>query len=264
MGSLGTYLRELREARGESLEAMAHSTRVGKRQLEALEEEEFSELPAPVFVKGFIRAYCEFLGVAPEEALGRYRQILGELARLAASSSRSIPRASRASGPIVLSLVLLIVLGLALLALNVALKGGAPPPPQQPGPAAQPDQPAGSPPATGATREAPTPSSGAVAAPRVVPDRGVAQAPVAKQRLVVKAVEATWIRVQMDNGEVAQELLPPGATREWSAEKRFVLTVGNAGGIEIELNGRPIPRLGSRGAVIHRLVLPQEGPTPRS
>ncbi len=76
------------------------------------------------------------------------------------------------------------------------------------------------------------------------------------QRLVVKAVEPTWIRVQADEGRAVEELLAPGAQREWIAGKRFVLTIGNAGGIEIELNGRTLPSLGARGAVIHRLSLP--------
>ena len=38
----------------------------------------------------------------------------------------------------------------------------------------------------------------------------------------------------------------------------FVLTIGNAGGISLELNGRPVPRLGASGAVISRLVLPPD------
>ena len=57
------------------------------------------------------------------------------------------------------------------------------------------------------------------------------------QRLVVRAVETTWIRVQTDDGRVAEELLPPGATAS-GRRARFVLTVGNAGGVELELNGR--------------------------
>jgi hypothetical protein len=38
----------------------------------------------------------------------------------------------------------------------------------------------------------------------------------------------------------------------------FVLTIGNAGGVSLELNGRPVPRLGASGAVISRLVLPAD------
>src|SRR5215469_7265404 len=73
--SMGGYLRALREARGGSLDDMARATRVGFHQLEALEGEQFAELPAPVFVKGFIRAYCHFLGEPAEEALRRYQGV---------------------------------------------------------------------------------------------------------------------------------------------------------------------------------------------
>jgi hypothetical protein len=79
------------------------------------------------------------------------------------------------------------------------------------------------------------------------------------QRLVVKALEPTWIRVQMDGSRTVEELLPAGATREWSAEKRFVITVGNAGGIALELNGRALPPIGAPGAVIRELALPADG-----
>jgi cytoskeleton protein RodZ len=73
----------------------------------------------------------------------------------------------------------------------------------------------------------------------------------------VKAIEETWIRIQPDDGHAVEELLPPGSTREWTAQKHFLLTIGNAGGIQIELNGQPMPPLGARGAVIRQLQLPQ-------
>ena len=75
---------------------------------------------------------------------------------------------------------------------------------------------------------------------------------------MMRAVEPTWVRVQVDEGQVAEELLQAGAVREWTAARRFVLTVGNAGGIELDLNGKRMPALGARGAVIQKLVLPQE------
>jgi transcriptional regulator with XRE-family HTH domain len=78
MSTLGIRLRELRLAKGVSLDDIARSTRVGRRHLEALETGDWAELPAPVFVKGFIRAYCEFLDASPDEALGLYREASGE------------------------------------------------------------------------------------------------------------------------------------------------------------------------------------------
>src|SRR3989338_2045543 len=68
MSSLGSYLRELRQRRGVSLEEIARSTRVLHLYLEALEADDFDALPAPVFTKGFVRAYCQMLGEPPDQA----------------------------------------------------------------------------------------------------------------------------------------------------------------------------------------------------
>lgn len=236
--ALGDYLRGLRLASNGSLEEMARSTRISERHLRALESDDHqSELPAPVFVKGFIRAYCDFLREPADEALRLYGDML---AVRPAAPVRPLPRRGRASWishPIVVSGVMLVVFGAGLLALNLGV-GGGPRRAVEPGAPAPRSEPAvaNTPPAMVAVSE---------------PEGVVAQ------RLVIKAVEATWIRVQTDDGRVAEELLPPGATREWTSGKRFVLTVGNAGGVELELNGRPLPSLGARGAVIHRLSLPE-------
>jgi len=85
-GSLGSHLRSLREAKQASLEDMARSTRVGIRHLEALEEERLADLPSPVFVRGFIRAYCGFLREDPQTALDRYQTLAGVQAAAAAAS----------------------------------------------------------------------------------------------------------------------------------------------------------------------------------
>ncbi len=258
--SLGSLLRSLREARNGSLEEMARSTRVGIRHLEALESDKLSELPAPVFVRGFIRAYCSFLDARPDEALGRYRDMLGERAATEASAPSAQPASSWSSSPVLVSLALLVVFGLGLLAVNGMLRraprAAAPPMSTPVAVEAQkvsttvPPQ-AETPPATSAEPRPP-----GAAAPATTVD---AATPKGSQRLVVRAVEPTWIRVQTDDGRVAEELLTAGATREWTSARRFVLTVGNAGGIEVELNGRPLPPLGARGAVIQRLELPQAG-----
>ena len=72
MSAVGSYLRNLRGQQGVSLEELARATRVLYRHLEALEADDLAALPAPVFTKGFIRAYCQVLGVAPDEALALY------------------------------------------------------------------------------------------------------------------------------------------------------------------------------------------------
>jgi cytoskeleton protein RodZ len=77
-------------------------------------------------------------------------------------------------------------------------------------------------------------------------------------RLVARTTEATWMRVRTEDGRTSEETIPANEVREWVSNGPFVLTIGNAGGVSLELNGRPVPRLGSSGAVIGRMVLPAD------
>lgn len=292
MNSLGLYLRGLREAKGMSLDDISRSIRVGRRHLEALEEDTLAELPAPVFVKGFIRAYCEYLECSPDHALALYRETTGEPAPAHGPLRPLQSTRSRRAGPLVISIVLFVALGLSLLALRLGLQSSrrsvspaavareeaqttSPvPPPSTPGSAqvpaaAAPVAPA-APPAVAATSETTTgiatvrppqaASSASTPSPLAAASTAAVEAKTGHHHLVVRAVEPTWLRVQADDGQVAEELLQTGAVREWSATKRFTLTVGNAGGVEIDLDGKRLPSLGAKGAVIQRLVLPQEQP----
>jgi cytoskeletal protein RodZ len=273
--SLGGHLRALREARGGSLEDMARSTRVGIRHLEALEEERLADLPSPVFVRGFIRAYCGFLREGPEEALAFYEALAGERAALQAASAPPRPRTTWAPSSVLVGLALLVILAIALIVVNLTVKrtGGtsvaapamdvsaATPIPQPTPPAAAP---VAAPVETPRTAPAPVPTAAppvstpaAMPAPAPTPAPAVARSAAGPQRLVIRAVDATWIRVQPDEGRATEELLPAGASREWSAERRFLVTIGNAGGVEVALNGKVLPPLGPKGTVIQRLELPQ-------
>ena len=275
--SLGGHLRALREARGGSLEDMARSTRVGIRHLEALEEERLADLPSPVFVRGFIRAYCGFLREGPEEALAFYEALAGERAAMQAASAPPRPRTTWAPSSVLVGLALLVILAIALIVVNLTVKrtGGTsvaapamdvsaatPIPPPTP-PAAAPvavhvETPRAAPaPAPAPAPAAAPPVSTPAAMPAPTPAPAVARNAAGPQRLVIRAVDATWIRVQPDEGRATEELLPAGASREWSAERRFLVTIGNAGGVEVALNGKVLPPLGPKGTVIQRLELPQ-------
>ena len=276
--SLGGHLRALREARGSSLEDMARSTRVGIRHLEALEEERLADLPSPVFVRGFIRAYCGFLREAPEEALGHYEALAGERAAAQAANAAPRPRTTWAPSSVLVGLILLAILAIGLIVVNLTVKrtGGTsvaapkmddsvpapnpvltPPGPAPVTPPAETPRPAVAPgPPPTVTQPSPPPSAPTVT-PTPAPAPAIVKSTAGPQRLLIKAVEPTWIRVQPDEGRATEELLPAGASREWSAERRFLVTIGNAGGVELALNGKALPPLGPKGTVIQRLELPQ-------
>lgn len=61
--AIGTTLRSTRVQRGLSIEQVAQETRISARFLEALEDEAFDELPAPVYARGFLRSYANYLKI---------------------------------------------------------------------------------------------------------------------------------------------------------------------------------------------------------
>jgi cytoskeletal protein RodZ len=313
MSSVGPYLRDLRERRGVSLEEISRTTRVGRSYLEALEAGDLARLPAPVFTRGFVVAYCQALGEAPDEALARYTgRADGRTDDGLVPAATPRERAgARARGTVLVSFVLLVVLGVALFAVALVLqssrdgagerraearRGGdvratpRAPEPRRDAPAPAPstatspsgvaaltvdtpprDQPTS---AAGASTASPTgltpppppetATSGPAAKP-LAPAATMTQQEVtstigqvnAPYRLVARTTALTWMRVRTDDGHQSEETIPPGQVREWVSNRPFTLSIGNAGGVRLELNGRPLPPLGASGAVITRIVLPE-------
>lgn len=68
----GGWLRRQRELRQVSLREIADVTKISIRYLEALEEDRFDVLPAPVFAKGFLREYARYVGLDPDEVVNTY------------------------------------------------------------------------------------------------------------------------------------------------------------------------------------------------
>lgn len=72
MTGLGRILQEARAVRGIALEEAENATRISRRYLEALENEDFSVFPAPVYARGFLRSYSQYLGLNPVDVLALY------------------------------------------------------------------------------------------------------------------------------------------------------------------------------------------------
>lgn len=97
MGELGSLLTRAREARGLTLEDAERDTRISRRYLQALEAEQFEVIPAPVYARGFLRSYSQYLGLDPAEALAMFpREEDPEYQRVAEATTPP-PRASRES-----------------------------------------------------------------------------------------------------------------------------------------------------------------------
>ena len=72
MWTLGETLRQARLNKGVSLADAARETRIRGAYLEALEAEDAAALPPPVYARGFLRTYAEYLGLNPQAVLKRF------------------------------------------------------------------------------------------------------------------------------------------------------------------------------------------------
>lgn len=84
------------------------------------------------------------------------------------------------------------------------------------------------------------------------PKMGVQDGPL---MLELEALEITWVVVRSDEREPHEALLQPGERALWRAHDRFLLTLGNAGGVKVTLNGEPRGPFGERGTVIRDLEI---------
>ena len=73
--------------------------------------------------------------------------------------------------------------------------------------------------------------------------------------LDLEATELSWVVVQIDNGSPQEALLRPGEKARWKGQDQFILTLGNAGGVKAELNGKPQKPFGPSGKVARDVVL---------
>jgi cytoskeleton protein RodZ len=73
--SPGTTLRVAREARGLSVADIAQSLKFSERQIEALESNQYAQLPGAPFVRGFIRSYSRLVKIDSAPLITRLEQI---------------------------------------------------------------------------------------------------------------------------------------------------------------------------------------------
>ena len=86
--TLGGFLRKEREKRGYTLEQVASATKIGLKILTSLEADQYGDLPALPFVRGFIKNYSKFLGLDPENVLQDFKGFLEQQSQLRPEKDR--------------------------------------------------------------------------------------------------------------------------------------------------------------------------------
>lgn len=75
MKSPGQQLKEAREHLGRSQSDMAKETRISIQQIQGLENDRYESIPAPMYVRGFLKLYAKHLGIHPDPLVALYEKI---------------------------------------------------------------------------------------------------------------------------------------------------------------------------------------------
>jgi DnaJ-class molecular chaperone len=68
----GPFLKEIREYKNVSVERMAEMTRISKTHIRGIESEDFTRLPAEVYVRGYVYQYAKVLKLNPEDVAASF------------------------------------------------------------------------------------------------------------------------------------------------------------------------------------------------
>ncbi len=88
--TIGEYLKRERELRQITLEEMVQGTKIALQRLKELESDRLEDMPAEIFVRGFIKSYAEFIGLNPDEVILRYEEELKALQEKEAAETGSL------------------------------------------------------------------------------------------------------------------------------------------------------------------------------
>ncbi|MDT7541353.1 MAG: hypothetical protein QOE33_1257 [Acidobacteriota bacterium] len=249
--SLGEQLRRAREARNLTLRELSDQTRISRRHLEAIESNDFKQLPGGIFNRSFIKSFARAVGYNDEEAVRAYQQV----ARESGESFDEAPATRQASriymddvptrSPLLtaaLSLVILAIISLGVYAGLHYYRRSAERPATQNNNARQSAQPA------------PQTTS------QPVPAATVASAPAAQLSVKVSAKgEDVWLRTSVDNQPSADGILKVDQSKDLVADQMLKLEYAHAkaSALEVTINGHPavVPSDAKPGKALVELLI---------
>lgn len=267
MESPGEYLKREREIRGIRLEVIAEATKIRAGLLAAIEKNDFDTLPAAPFVKGFIQAYCKYLGLDVQDALLRYEAYMRSIAESKASAlkqdteiKKQKPESRTANSPIPIISIAVIAVLIILFGLYAISKKRPLPVVDSSLPHVN-ERPSGSKPQP----ENEIAQKKEIASPPLKseePAKPALSSSASQTGILTLAIEAekpSWLKVEIDGRNPFEISLKQGEKVKWNAKEKFSILIGNAGGVNAIFNGEPLGSLGEEGKVV-KLVLPKERP----
>ncbi len=280
--SLGAVLRRCREYHGIALDEAVEATKMGKNYLLALENDRTEEFANKAYLKGFLRTYAAYLGLNPDDVIRHYDKQQTQCNGLPAAAQpggaggdAEIPKKRISLRKFVLPAFLLLLIIITASIINRSeippRRERAAPPAPQPAPATAPApaiQPVRSsihaqpPPQKMEIKPIPAAEQQKDTQPADQNSVPAQPAETSKSFIVrMKVSQNGTLNVTIDGALSQTYDLTAGDAIEWKAEKNIALELSNAGGVEVEINGKALKSLGPAGKPVS-IVLDANGVRP--
>ena len=222
MDTPGNALRAERERQGKSLRYFALRLKINIEYLKAIEDDNYSLLPADIFTKAYLRLYAESLGLESDYILDLYNK---QTEPEPEPDIIETPPPSRTKFVFPLKPALIIFLFvLIVLSVTLLMKSKEQKPVEE-------------------------------FLNKIENREIVEQKKPGTLSLKITATEITWVSVSIDGGKPEEWLLRSGETVTLTAMEKFAVKVGNAGGTKLTFNGEELGALGPHGKIAD-IVLP--------
>ncbi|PIQ88840.1 MAG: hypothetical protein COV72_06075 [Candidatus Omnitrophica bacterium CG11_big_fil_rev_8_21_14_0_20_42_13] len=249
MEYLGTLLKQTREKKGITLDLAHQATKICKEILIDIESDRISKIN-PVYLKGYLKIYSKYLNLDAGQILDAYRNIFPSQEKKAAGALASEirqkqPMALPRLNVGVISAVFIgvvIIFSFSALVKHFGAKNKERPPVE-----AVADSKALEPKAA-ANEPA---QAGIIEHKKALSADGI--------KLTIKAKEATYVQVKVDGILVFQRRLKKDYVESWSAKNEIELSLGSAGSVDLEVNGKALPPLGKKKQPIKSMVISKDG-----
>ncbi len=260
---IGQELKAAREAMGLSLEEVEQATKIRRKYLQALENEQFDLLPGAVYARAFLKNYARFLNLDVAVTMEAYNRLFIREAPREAPPERSPAGATprRAKEPVKVKVpgkprywlylaAFVVLMGLTISLFYGARGMGLIPPADRTGEEVRRD-PAQAPPRTDEQNQTPGSQT------QTPDEQAVPEQTGVNLVLNVKS-DRSWMRVIVDGDPAFQGEVLAGQSKYFEARDKIAVTLGNAGVVEVLLNEQNLGFLGGVGAVVYREFTPPQ------
>jgi cytoskeletal protein RodZ len=245
--NLGEYLKQLREEKKISVSQVAQTLKTKLETIHALEANDFEKIPAPTYVKGYLRSYANLLGIDADSLLMEYNRQFPQAKQPLVPPVHKIPNVNIDMMKVfkskififsTISIIILISLIIAIVKISHRKTKIHP-----------------------AKKEIPEQTQQVQAKQEIIQKEtqkteehtGATPKPNTPFSLPLSlsanAIDNVWIRVNADGKTIFEGVLQKSDKENWQAQSEFKLRVGNPSKLNLSVNNKPLGNISPYGPI---------------